>query len=342
MNGIGIIGYGYWGPNLVRNFVEIPSTRVVGVSDLRLERLCQAERRFPGIKTTTDYRQLIADPAIDAIVIATPVSTHFDLAMYALRAGKHVLVEKPLAANSEEAARLVDEAERRKKVLMVDHTFVYTDAVRKIRELVMNDSLGDIYYYDSMRVNLGLFQHDVNVIWDLAVHDLSIMHYILPSTPCAVSATGMNHIPGEPENIAYLTLFFTNSLIAHIHVNWLAPVKVRRMLIGGHRKMILYDDLEPSEKVKVYDKGIMINNGPEGKYQMLVGYRTGDMWAPQLNTTEALRAEASHFMECIEHGEKPLTDGEAGLRVVRILEAATQSLVDRGHPVELHRLRKAA
>jgi predicted dehydrogenase len=339
---VGVIGYGYWGPNLVRNFHEVPGSQVIGVSDLRPERLAIARRRYPIIETTTDYRHLLADARIDAIAIATPVSTHFELAMQALQAGKHVLVEKPLAATSEQAGRLIEEADRRNRVLMVDHTFVYTGAVRKIRELVTSDELSDIYYYDSVRVNLGLFQHDVNVIWDLAVHDLSIMDYVLPSQPCAVSATGMSHVPGEPENIAYLTLFFDGCLIAHIHVNWLAPVKVRRTLIGGSRKMIVYDDLEPSEKVKVYDKGITINENPESMYQMLVGYRTGDMWAPQLDMTEALQTEVLRFISCIEHGERPITDGEVGLRVVRILEAATQSMAERGRLVELYTGRMTA
>jgi predicted dehydrogenase len=298
-------------------------------------RLALAQSRYPAIETTTDYAELLADTRIDAIAIATPVSTHFDLAMQSLQAGKHVLLEKPLTRTFEQAIQLVEEAERRNLTLMVDHTFIYTGAVRKIKELVSSDGLGDIYYYDSVRVNLGLFQHDVNVIWDLAVHDLSIMDYILPSQPCAVSATGMSHVPEQPENIAYLTLFFDDCLIAHIHVNWLAPVKLRSTLIGGSRKMIVYDDLEPSEKIKVYDKGITVASDAESIYKMLIGYRTGDMWAPQTDRTEALRAEALHFIECIEHGKLPLTDGKAGLRVVRIMEAATQSMVQQGQPIEL-------
>jgi predicted dehydrogenase len=335
MIGVGVIGYGYWGPNLVRNLAEAPGSQVLAVSELQPQRLAQAKARYPAIETSTDYRDMLANARIDAIAIATPVSTHFDLSMQALRAGKHVLVEKPLAATSEQAMRLIEEAQQRNRVLMVDHTFIYTGAVRKIRELVTGHQLGDLYYYDSVRVNLGLFQHDVNVIWDLAVHDLSIMGYVLPSQPRAVSATGMSHVPGEPENIAYLTLFFDGCLIAHIHVNWLAPVKVRRTLIGGSQKMIVYDDLEPSEKVKVYDKGITVNSSDESVYQMLIGYRAGDMWAPQLELTEALRVEAQHFIRCIEQGEHPITDGEAGLRVVRILEAATRSMTERGRLVEL-------
>jgi predicted dehydrogenase len=336
MIGIGVVGYGYWGPNLVRNFVEVPEATVVSVSDMNAKRLDQVSTRYPSVETTTRFQDLLYDSRIDAVAIATPVSTHFELAMQALRAGKHVLVEKPLATTSEQAIRLIEEAARRNLVLMVDHTFVYTGAVRKIKELVESNRLGDIYYYDSARINLGLFQHDVNVLWDLAVHDLSIMDYVLPSQPRAVCATGINHVSGEPANIAYLTLFFDGSLIAHIHVNWLSPVKVRRTLIGGSQNMIVYDDLEPSEKIKVYDRGIAINNHTENLYQMLIGYRTGDIWSPQLDSTEALRAEAQHFIQCIEQGGRPTTDGETGLRVVEILEAATQSMARRGRLVELN------
>jgi len=333
---VGVIGYGYWGPNLVRNFSEIPECRVVAVSDLRPARLEQVKLRYPHIDTTTDHGELLADQTIDAIAIATPVSTHFDLGMQAIHSGKHVLVEKPLTATSEQGERLLEEAERCKRVLMVDHTFVYTGAVRKIRELLETGKLGQLYYYDSVRVNLGLFQHDVSVLWDLAVHDLSIMEYLLADQPCAVSAVGMAHVAGQPKDVAYLNCFFNSHLIAHFHVNWLAPVKIRRTLIGGDRQMIVYDDLEPSEMLKVYNKGITLNNGPEGIYQLLVGYRTGDMWAPQLDRTEALRVEILHFLECITKNRKPLTDGHVGLRVVRILEAATHSMAERGRPVELH------
>jgi predicted dehydrogenase len=335
MIGIGVIGYGYWGPNLVRNFMEADGARVVALSDLRPERLALAERRYPSIKRITDYRELLRDPAVDAVVIATPVSSHFDLTLEALQAYKHVLVEKPLATSSEQAERLIEEAERRQRILMVDHTFVYTGAVRNIREMVAGNALGDIYYYDSVRVNLGLFQHDMNVIWDLAVHDLSIMDYVLPVKPIAVSATGISNIQGQPENVAYITLFFPDRQIAHIHVNWLAPVKVRRTLIGGSEKMVVYDDLEPSEKVKIYDKGVTVSQRPEAVYEMLVSYRAGDMWAPRLDGAEALHTEAAHFIECILDQKRPETDGEAGLRIVRILEAATRSLNGRGQLMEL-------
>lgn len=335
MIGIGVVGFGYWGPNLVRNFAETPGARIVSVADLRPDRLEIVRSRYPGIQTTTSVDELIDDPRVDAVVIATPVGSHFALAERALRAGKHVLVEKPLTTSATEAEQLIELADRRGLTLMVDHTFVYTGAVRKIRELIDLEGIGDCYYYDSVRVNLGLFQHDVSVIWDLAVHDVSIMDYVLRMDPVAVSATGVSHVPGQPENIAYLTLFMPGSLIAHIHINWLAPVKVRRTLIGGSRKMIVYDDLEPSEKIKVYDKGISINGGADNLHRLLIDYRSGDMWAPKLDATEALLTEARHFIECMTTGATPISDGHAGLRVVRILEAATRSLARRGEPVEL-------
>jgi predicted dehydrogenase len=332
---VGVIGYGYWGPNLVRNFMAAPGSAVTRVCDLREERLAPLNKLYPGIKTCNNSTDLINDPLIDAVVIATPVSSHFDLALAALQAGKHILVEKPLAARSAQARRLIEEASARNLVLLVDHTFVYTDAVRKIRELIASGQLGEIYYYDAVRVNLGLFQHDVNVIWDLAIHDLSIMDYVLPAKPVAISATGISHIPGQPENVAYITLFFAGAQIAHVHVNWLTPVKVRHTLIGGSEKMILYDDLEPSEKLKVYDKGISVTPRPEDVYKMLVSYRSGDMWAPRLDNTEALQTEAQHFIECIENGSQPDTDGLAGLRMVTMIEAAETSLRDRGRLIEL-------
>lgn len=335
MIGVGIIGYGYWGPNLVRNFMEAPGSTVPVVCDLSVDRLAQAKRRYPSIKTTDDVGVLLDDPAVDAVAIATPVSTHFKLAMQALKAGKHVLVEKPLAAHSAEVLQLIDEAARRKLVLMVDHTFVYTGAVRIIRDLVSSGALGEIFYYDSVRVNLGLFQHDVNVIWDLAVHDLAILDFVLPTKPSAVSATGISHIPGQPENVAYITLFFPSNQIAHLHVNWLAPVKVRRTLIGGSEQMIVYDDLEPSEKVKIYDKGVTLSASGEQVYELLVSYRSGDMWAPKLDNSEGLRREALHFVDCIENGAQPETGGLAGLRVVRLLEAADRSLAERGKLIEI-------
>jgi predicted dehydrogenase len=335
MLGIGIIGYGYWGPNLVRNFLELSDVRVVSVCDRDPRRLDLVSRRYPGIRATSDSQELLTDPRVDAVAIATPVSSHFSLGAAALKAGKHVLLEKPLAASSEQAEALLELADERGRTLMVDHTFLYTPAVRKIRELVAAGELGELLYFDSVRVNLGLFQHDVNVLWDLAVHDLAIMDFLLPSAPIAVSATGIAHVRHEPENMAYLSFFFENGLMAHLHVNWLAPVKLRSTLLAGRQKMIVYNDLEPTEKVKVYDKGITLGDDPESIHQLRVNYRTGDMTAPHLETIEALRIELQHFVECIRTGTRPLSDGAAGLRVIRWLEAASRSLALRGEPVEL-------
>jgi predicted dehydrogenase len=331
--GVGIIGYGYWGPNLLRNFAEQSAAKVVAVSDLSIERLTEVHKRYPQVKLTTDYRDVISDPNVDTVVVATPVSSHFDIAMRALEAKKHVLVTKPITANSQQAAQLIDAAEQRGLVLMVDHTFVYTGAVQTIKQLVESGNLGQLYYYDSVRVNLGLFQRDVNVLWDLAVHDLAIMDYVLGQQPVAVAATGAAHVPGHHVNLAYLTCYFDGTLITHHHVNWLAPLKIRRTLIGGARQMIVYDDLEPSEKIKVYDKGITLD--AQGALESMIGYRTGDMWAPQVSLTEGLRAEAQHFLECVTHGRQPLTDGHCGLRLIRILEGAQESLTQHGQPVEL-------
>jgi predicted dehydrogenase len=335
MIGIGIVGYGYWGPNRVRNFSEASGSRVVAVCDLREESLAAVSRRYPGVRGTRSYTDLLRDPKIDAIAIATPVRSHAELALAALEAGKHVLVEKPMTETAEQARRLIEAAERRNLVLMVDHTFIYTPAIRKIRELVQANELGDIYYYDSLRVNLGLFQHDVNVIWDLAVHDFSILEYVLGEHPVAVSANGVCAVPHSPESIAYVSLFFGGGTIAHVNVNWLAPVKVRQTLIGGSRKMIVFDELAPSEKVKVYDKGVTLTDDPAKIYQLRIGYRAGDMWAPQLPTREALLSEVEHFVECVERGRAPETDGRMGLRVVELLEAASLSMKQRGQPIEI-------
>jgi predicted dehydrogenase len=262
--------------------------------------------------------------------------------MAALRAGKHVWLEKPMAETSFQARKLNDEAARRKRVLFVDHTFIYTGAVRKMGEVIKRGELGRIYYYDSTRVNLGLFQRDVNVISDLAVHDFSILDYLFGEHPVAVSAGGINHFPGTPENLAYITLFYDSGMIAHANVSWLAPVKVRQILIGGSKKMIIYDDLDPSEKVKVYDKGVSFTDNPEQIHEMRVGYRTGDMWAPKLAAAEALSVASAHFVECIEQGKVPETDGRLGLRVVELIEAATSSMRGRGETIYVRPQEKAA
>ena len=333
--GVGVVGYGYWGPNLVRNFSNAEGAQVIAVSDLDQKNLLLSKRRHPGIVTTTDFRDLLTDNRIDAIVVATPVHTHYELAMAALKAGKHVFVEKPLAQTSEQVRRLIDEANRRNLVLMVDHTFLYTPAVQKIRQLIVDGSLGSIYYYNGIRASLGLFQSDVSVIWDLAVHDISIIDHILDEEPVAVSATAASHVAGTPENMAHISLFFPSSCIAHVSVNWLSPVKVRQTFIGGSRKMIVYDDVEATEKIKVYDKGITINGTPEKAHELRIGYRAGDMWAPHLSATEALQTEAKHFIDCVCTGASPISNGVTGLRVIEILEAASQSIAARGTPIRL-------
>jgi predicted dehydrogenase len=343
--GIGVIGYGYWGPNLVRNFSNSESTRVYGVSDLDPAKLAAGKRLHPEITTTSDFRDLLQNPKIDAVAIATPVHTHYNLALEALKAGKHVFVEKPLAPTADQVRRLIDEADKRNLTLMVDHTFLYTPAVQKIRELLKEGSLGEIYYYDSIRSSLGLFQSDVNVIWDLAVHDISIIQHILDEEPIAVSATGSSHVAGSPENMAHITLFFSSSCVAHVSVNWLSPIKVRQTFIGGSRKMIVYDDVEPTEKIKVYDKGITLNGSAEKAHQLRIGYRAGDMWAPHISAKEALQTEVEHFVDCLRNAKTPISSGASGLRVVEVLEAASRSIAEQGRPVRLgqpYRLRESA
>jgi len=289
-------------------------------------------RRYPSAQTTTDYQKLFADAALDAVAVVTPVATHFPIAKAALLAGKHVLVEKPLTATVREAEQLIELAEKHRRTLMVDHTFVYTGAVRKMKEILAGGELGDLLYFDSIRINLGLFQRDINVLWDLAPHDLSIMDYLIERQPIGLSALGSCHIEPGIENIAYMVMKFDDDFIAHFHFNWLAPVKIRRTLIAGTRKMILYDDIEPTEKVRVYDKGVDTNRNSdrEANYQTLISYRTGDILAPKLDATEALHYVVAEFLDSIRGAHRPLTDGDAGLRVVRILEAAQHSIKEGG------------
>ncbi len=336
---IGLIGYGYWGPNLLRNFAELPNVTVETVADLNAERLKGVARRYPHVKTTQHFQEIITDPVIDAVVVATPVSTHFELGMAALKAGKHLWLEKPMAETSLQAEKLAEEAEKRSRTLLVDHTFIYTGAVRKMAEIIKSGDLGKVYYYNSTRINLGLFQRDVNVIADLAVHDFSILDYLLGEHPIAVSASGTNNFPGTPENLAYISLFYNSGTIAHVNVSWLAPVKVRLVLVGGSKKMISYNDLEPSEKVKVYDKGISFTDDPKQIQEMRVGYRSGDMWAPKLDGSEALRVAAEHFLSCIDTGDTPITGGRLGLRIVQLIEAASSSMGGRGETVHIGRRR---
>ena len=329
---VGVIGYGYWGPNLVRNLSDVDGVEVAWCADQRADRRAAAQKRYPTITVTESLSDIFDDPKLDAVVIATPVGTHFALARQALERGKHVLVEKPMTRTVAEGQQLVELAQRKGLVLVVDHTFIYTGAVRKIKEIIEAGELGDLYYFDSVRVNLGLFQHDVDVLWDLAPHDLSILVYLIKEWPKYVSVVGADHTGSGFADMAYMTLHFENHFMAHVHVNWLSPVKVRQILIGGSRRMLVYDDMEPSEKVRVYDRGIRVTT-QESIYRTLVDYRTGDMWAPKLEFREALAVECEHFVDCVRFHKVPCTDGAAGLMVVRLLEAASQSLADAGKRV---------
>jgi predicted dehydrogenase len=329
----GVIGYGYWGPNIVRNLHGLDTCEVVSVCDRSPDALRRAGRTYPGVRMTADWREIVNAPDIDAVAVITPVWTHFELAKAALENGKHVFVEKPFTASVAQAEELIELAERKGLTIMVDHTFLFSGAVRKIREIVNAGTLGSLYYFDSTRVNLGLFQHDVSVIWDLAPHDLSIMDHIIGAKPEAVVATGANHLNGHAD-MAFITVYFPGSIVAHINVNWLSPVKVRTTLIGGKDKMLVWNDLEADEKIKIYDKGVNITNG-QGVYDLLVSYRSGDVWAPKVEQTEALKVELGYFAECVRQNATPINDAASGLRVVKLLAAAEESLKARGRVVEL-------
>ena len=330
---VGVIGYGYWGPNIVRNLHGLESTRVEMVCDKSLNALARVRKAYPSVRTASDPAEVLRSSEIDAIAVITPVWTHYDLAKMALENGKHVFIEKPFTSNSEQAEELIELAARRNLKIMVDHTFLFTGAVRKIRELTESGALGDLYYYDSLRVNLGLFQHDVSVIWDLAPHDLAIMDHVIKGEPEAIVATGEKHLNGV-EDVAFMTIYFPRNVIAHINVNWLSPVKIRTTLIGGQKKMLVWNDLVADEKIRIYDKGVDITSG-EGIRDLLVSYRTGDMWAPQVEQLEALHVELGYFADCIASDKTPFNDGHAGLRVVRMLEAAEASIQKRGELVRL-------
>jgi predicted dehydrogenase len=329
----GVIGYGYWGPNIVRNLTSLEDSQVLAIAEMSPSARKRAQKAFPGIHVTSDASEVISSTKIDAVAVVTPVWTHYELAKAALDNGKHVFVEKPFTSNTAQAEELINLAERKNLKIMVDHTFLFTGAVKKISQLLNEGTLGKLYYYDATRVNLGLFQHDINVLWDLAPHDLSIMDHLLKTSPEAIVATGQKHLNGH-EDVAYMTLYFPEKVIAHINVNWLSPVKVRTTLMGGEKRMLVWNDLEADEKVKVYDKGVDITNR-EGVYELLVNYRSGDMWAPQLEQCEALRQELSYFVDCISSGQDLSNDGLAGLRVVKMLEAASESLSKRGALVYL-------
>ena len=331
MLGIGVIGCGYWGPNVIRNFAQIRNCHLVGVADADAERLEPIQRLYPTVRVTTSADELMALDGIDAVVVATPIETHYWLARAALRRGKHVWVEKPLTETVAESEELIDLAEKHQRILMVDHTFIYSGPVRKIRELIEAGELGEIYYYDAVRINLGLFRRDLNVLWDLAPHDFSIMSYLIDKDPVSVSAVGSAPVRWDGwrrESIAYITVEYGDGMLAHMHVNWLSPVKIRRILIGGSRKIVVYDHLDPDNQVKIFDKGVDAITDHDRR-RMLVQYRTGDMHAPKIDQTEALEVACKHFIECIQTGRPPLTDGRAGLKVVQLLEAAQQSLEKR-------------
>jgi len=333
---VGLIGYGYWGPNLARNLADTEGVELAAIAEARPDRREAAARHHQGTTMVADAADLIKRDDLDAVVIATPLHTHYALAAAAIERGRHVLIEKPLAASKKEAESLAELADKHGVRLMVDHTFVYTGAVRTIRGLVDSGQLGDLLYLDSVRVNLGLFQQDTNVIWDLAAHDLSIMDYLVDARPVAVSADGTALAGFDRENVAYVTVHFDTGFLAHFHVNWLAPVKIRQMLFGGRQRMLVYDDMDPSEKVRVYDKGVNLDVvDDQTRRQILVSYRTGDMYAPKLDRREALTLVAREFADAIAERRTPLTGAAAGIRVVSLLEAAERSLRSEGSRIRM-------
>lgn len=330
---VGVIGYGYWGPNIVRNFNSIERTKVISICDKNENSIKRAGKAYPHIGTICDYNDIVSSPDIDIVAVVTPVSTHFELAKKALQNGKHIFIEKPFTSNVAQAEQLIELAEKKDLKIMVDHTFIFTGAVRKIKKIIAEGELGDLYYYDSIRINLGLFQNDVNVIWDLAPHDFAIMDFLVEAKPTAIASNGKAHV-NEFEDTAYITAHFHDNMIAHFNVNWLSPVKVRTTLIGGEKKMLVWNDLEADEKIKIYDRGVKVKT-QEGVYNLLVSYRSGDMWAPRIEQTEALKLEAEYFVDCILNNVIPINDGHAGLRVVKMLEACDKSLKNHGRMIYL-------
>lgn len=326
---IGVIGYGYWGPNIVRNFYSFQNVNVEFICDVNHSSLKKAQHDFPFIKTTNNPNVIFSSKKINAVAIVTPLSSHYQLAKKALISGKHIFVEKPFVSNSSQAKELLEISEKRKLIIMVDHTFLFTGSVRKIKELINKNIIGKLYYYDSTRVNLGLFQNDTNVLWDLAPHDFSIMDYLIKEKPTGVVATGKDHFERKLEDIAFVTVFFENNIIAHFNFNWLSPVKIRSVLIGGSKKMVVWNDLESNEKIKIYDKGIKIRN-KKNVYNTLVDYRIGDILMPKIDMTEALKVELEYFTDCVLNLKKPINDGYQGLRIIKLLEATHSSLKKQG------------
>lgn len=328
---VAIIGYGYWGPNIVRNFQEVEGVRLVACCDLRKEQLARIQEKYPMVKTTSNLDDLLNDPTINAIVIATPTTTHFSLAKRVLEAGKHVWIEKPMTQTVEQAKTLLKIAKKNKRIIHVDHIFIYTEAVSVIKNMLDGGDLGDLYYFDSVRINLGLFQHDINVIWDLAPHDISIMLYLLKEYPKSVSVFANSHVVKGLEDTAYLSFQFESGKSAHIHVSWLSPVKIRRSIIAGSKKMVLYDDLEGSDKVKAYDKGLSFSKETKRiSTDLGYQYRTGNIFTPAITNREALLTECEEFVEAIRSNHSTRTPGEEGLRIVKILEAASRSMKKNG------------
>jgi predicted dehydrogenase len=331
----GVIGYGYWGPNIVRNFNSNPNINLSIICDKSDDRLKVVKQIFPDMKITNAYDDIINSSEIDLVAIVTPVKTHYDLAKQALLNGKHIFIEKPFTLFTYQAEELIEIADRKGLVIMVDHTFLFTGAVKKMKELIDSKTLGNLYYYDSIRVNLGLFQHDVNVLWDLAPHDISILNHLIEDLkPISLNAVGSDHFNKGLEDVAYLNIQFENNFIANFHVNWLSPVKIRHVLIAGDKKMMVWNDLHNDEKIKIYDSGVAITN-QTGIYDLLVQYRTGDMFAPKIIDTEALEEEVSHLVNCILEGKTPMNDGISGLKVVKILEAAESSIKSNGKYIKL-------
>lgn len=334
MINVAIVGFGYWGPNLVRNFSSISGVRVGKVVDLRPERLEIVTSNYPTTEVSTDIDSLWSDSSIDAVVIATPVFTHFPIAKKALQAGKHVLLEKPMTDTVDHAKELIELSLKLGKVLMVDHTFLYTPAVQKMKSLIESGDIGKVKYFDSTRINLGLIQQDVNVLWDLAPHDISILDYLVGDVPHSVNATGVSHIHNGVENIAYLTVNYESNILAHFNCSWSSPVKIRMMLVGGDKKMIVFNDMEPTEKIRLYDTNHSVSSDEE-KRRVLVDYRVGDVFIPKLGNAEALGGMAKDFVSAIANGTTPIASWKSGLNTIKILEASQKSIKSGGAEVKI-------
>ena len=332
---VGVIGCGYWGPNLIRNFSNLKTCRVIACTDLLEERLNHMKQLYPGLRTTTNFREVVNDPEIDAVAIATPVSSHYGIACEALDAGKHVFVEKPLAQSLDEGWKLLELAQKKDRTLMVGHTFVFTAAVNKIKDVILSGELGDIYYISSSRVNLGIFQDDINVVWDLAPHDISIMNYILNSRPVSIAAMGQSYIRPGIEDVAFLLLKYPQSTLANIHVSWLNPNKIRSTTVVGSKKMLVYDDVSSLEKIRIYDKGVTVTPHYDTFGEFQLSYRYGDISIPRLDDAEPLKIECQHFMDCIEKGATPRSGGTHGFEVLLALDAANRSMRGCGAEVTI-------